>query len=208
MAGRHRKTTRHRGRHRKPPSPARIALPVGTAAAVVVASIVVFNHADANGQPSPVTPAVPVAASDPPPSVLAFHTTRPVVRHVARRAGSPSTEPPPQSTPTAPLTGCVPDPRDSDCYLQVTNHGGKLLVRRILHRGDHAGVPSSRLARGARQRGWGADLDRRSPAPCRRRGWAGQTLPGRLIRVRVTWRYPNARVSYDGWTRPASYGRH
>jgi hypothetical protein len=137
MAGRHRKNPHHRGRHRKPASPARIAIPLGTGVAVIVASAVVFNHADANGQPPPLTPSVAVAATDPRPSVLAFHTTKPVVRHVAappvhrhQARGRRSLQR--HNSPVAFRVRAI-----SDCYLQVTNHGGKLLVRRILHRGEH-----------------------------------------------------------------------
>lgn len=139
MAGRHRKTTR-RGRHRKPPSPARIALPTGTGLAVIVAAVVVFTHTDANGQPLPPLASLPsILLSEPPPSVLAFHTTKPVVAH-QHHAVKPAHH---HVTPHLSWlrrhqsTAALRIQARSDCYVQVTNRGGKLLVQRILHRGDH-----------------------------------------------------------------------
>jgi hypothetical protein len=130
-------TTRHRGRHRKPPSPARIALPAGTGVAVIVAAVVVFTHTDANGQPlPPLAPGQVVALSNPSPSVLAFHTTKPAAVHHHVAAHPAAT--PEQRSPRHQRAGAALRLRaTADCYVQVTNHSGRLLTQRILHRGDH-----------------------------------------------------------------------
>ena len=60
-------------RRRRPGS----RFPAGTGVAVIVAAASSSPIPIANGEPSRATPPVLVAASNPPPSVLAFHTTRP-----------------------------------------------------------------------------------------------------------------------------------
>jgi uncharacterized protein DUF4115 len=137
VAGKHRKDPRHRGRHRKPPSPARIALPTGTGVALAVAAVVVFTHDDARGQPPPPVSPASVVATAVQPSVLGFHTTRPQRAPKPRLHGA-----------AKPVVGHHPVRRHqspaalrlraiADCYVQVTSHRGRLLVRRILHRHDH-----------------------------------------------------------------------
>lgn len=110
-------------------------MPVGTGVAVVVATIIGVSHATADGQ-SPGVPLLPRAAAHPSPSVLAFHTTKPSIRHSPAR---PVRDHQPHRHATAPHRA-VPAFRirtTAPCYVQVTNRDGKLLVRRILHRGDH-----------------------------------------------------------------------
>jgi hypothetical protein len=129
VAGRHRKNPHHRGRHRKPPSVAQRALPAGTAVAVIAVGAIVATQGFADGSSPHRTPQ-PGAASpapvDPPPSVLALHLDRPspvnakpVVhgQHVAHHR--------------SPYSLKIAD-TGPDCYVQVTNRHGKLLVRRIL----------------------------------------------------------------------------
>jgi uncharacterized protein DUF4115 len=143
MAGRHRKVSHRRGRHRKPPSPARLALPVGTGIAVVAVAVVALTHGDAHGSP-PQHLAPAVVADDVAPSVLGFHTSRPLTPsspvadhhalhvHPATKVDHHARQPAHHRSPAGLRIRAT-----SDCYVQVTTTGGKLLLRRILHHHDH-----------------------------------------------------------------------
>jgi hypothetical protein len=138
VAGKHRKNPHHRGRHRKPPSVAQRALPAGTAVAVIAAGAIVFTQGFADGSTSDGNPR-PTASSpapvEPPPSVLALHLERPSTVHHKVVVHQPKAQHQPRHHPAA-YSLLIAD-TGPDCYVQVTNRHGKLLVRRILHGRQH-----------------------------------------------------------------------
>jgi hypothetical protein len=125
VAGKHRKSARHRARHRKPPTVAQRSLPAGTAVAVLAVGGVFLGQSFANGQ----SPAPAHATSPPHVAVLAFHATRPAIDKPARVQH-------PQAHHRSPYSLMIAD-TGSPCYVQVTNRHGKVLVRRILRGRQH-----------------------------------------------------------------------
>jgi hypothetical protein len=144
VAGRHRKVSharhRHHALHRKPLTVSRMALPAGTAVAVLAVVTVGFNAvADGGtagvqlgtGRPAAVASAPP----EPTASVLAFSTAR-AHRDAQHRASTHR-----QRHPRAPHRAAAPALRIMDtgqpCYLRVSTVHGHLLTERIVHGHQH-----------------------------------------------------------------------
>jgi cytoskeleton protein RodZ len=139
MAGRHRKAPpprrgghgRH-GRHRKPPTRQHAVLPTASAIAVIAVGGVIFGHAIAHGQ----APHGAAVVAPPPPAV-----PTPVVTTVPAKPTPPAKPKQPRERPVrhhrvAPAALTVIDVGPS-CYIQVTTMQGHLIVRTIMHHGQH-----------------------------------------------------------------------
>src|ERR1700689_1730913 len=142
MAGRHRKSSSHRGahghhgRHRKPPSRQRAVLPTATAVAVLAVGGVVFGHAIASGQaPHGAGVAPPPTPRVGPPVIAPTAPTTPTAPPTHKNPPNP--KPPRRAAHHRAAPALVVTDVGSPCYIQVTTAHGRLLVRRILHHGDH-----------------------------------------------------------------------
>jgi cytoskeleton protein RodZ len=137
MAGRHRKAPppkrgghgRH-GRHRKPASRQHTVLPTATAVAVLAVGGVIFGHAIAHGQ----APHGAAVVAPEPPAVPA-----PVVTKVPATPTPPAKPKHPRRQArhrVAPAALSVIDVGPA-CYIQVTTTQGHVIVRTIMHHGQH-----------------------------------------------------------------------
>jgi hypothetical protein len=131
---RHQRTRSYRGRHRRPPRPERVAVPVLTLVAITVGGVAVANAVGSNsthragiktgsvGIVAPPTPAAQAVQAAPSPA----SSVSPAKLTIHHRHAYHHTKP--DSVRIRDVSG--------SCYVQVATSSGKILVRRIAHRGD------------------------------------------------------------------------
>lgn len=138
---RHRRSRSYRGRHRKPPRPERVAVPVLTLVAITVGGVAVAN---AVGSSSPHHTGVAAGAGgvvvvpsqaahsvqapeQPATPMSSIASARHQIKHhpAYHRARHKVT---PDSVRIRDVSG--------SCYVQISTLDGKILVQRIAHRGD------------------------------------------------------------------------
>jgi cytoskeleton protein RodZ len=110
-------------------------LPTATAVAVLAVGGVIFGHAIAHGQaPHGAAVATPQAPSVPP--VIAATPTTPAKPSPPSKPSKPTRPRHPAHHRASPAALSVTDLGPA-CYIQVTNSRGHLIVRTIMHGGQH-----------------------------------------------------------------------
>lgn len=115
---------RYRGRHRKPPRPQKVVVPIVTIAALSVGGVAFANAVDNGGSGSvrggDVVPRVPAVAA-------------PTVDQVTHSAPAPTSLVP--AARVRPHSLMVRD-MTAPCYVRITSAKGKVLVERIMQPGQ------------------------------------------------------------------------